>query len=154
MNQQLVVQGMTRKFKDMGTINTIVAMAESELRKQTGYNIILIPQVVSEPEQFSHLTIRDIICNTLGYMTAEIIRSNRKREYADTRHIIAKIIRERCPLLSLKEIALCLGLSDHTSVISSIKRCNDLCTTEHEYRKKYEIACNAVDMAIRSKSIS
>jgi chromosomal replication initiation ATPase DnaA len=105
------------------------------------------------PATISHYAVRDMICNELGYTPMQVVVANKKREYSDVRHIIAKTIRKRMPQLPLVKIAECLGRDNHTTVLNSIKKCDNYCGTDGEFRKKYEAAQQIVDRTL-AESIS
>ena len=97
-------------------------------------------QPTINPVGISHYEVRDMICEELGYVTKQVVVPNKKREYSDVRHIIAQTLHKRMPELSLTQIAQCLGRGHHTTVLNSIKKCQNYCGYDAAFRKKYEAA--------------
>ena len=64
-----------------------------------------------------------------------ITGQSRRREYVEARFICMYLIRKNT-LLSLKAIGEYFGNRDHTSVIYSIDKVNDLCDSSEEFRKR------------------
>jgi chromosomal replication initiation ATPase DnaA len=110
-------------------------------------------QPTINPVGISHFEVRDMICEELGYVPMQVVVPNKKREYSDVRHIIAQTLHKRMPELSLTQIAQCLGRGHHTTVLNSIKKCQNYCGYDAAFRKKYEAAQQVVEKALAEATI-
>ncbi len=77
-----------------------------------------------------------IISKETGLNREDIVSKNRKPDYADARRIFAVIIKYNFKV-SLRYIGDILGGRDHATIISSIKKHEDLCDSNKNYTEKY-----------------
>jgi hypothetical protein len=78
------------------------------------------------------------VFNSKCEFECDISLQNRKQTTVFGRQAAAFILKN-FTRLSLKEIALEIGVQDHSTVLYSIKKCGDLMVTEDWYRNKIEI---------------
>ena len=89
-------------------------------------------------EKIINITPKKLVSLVEDVFECDISLQNRKQTTVFGRQAAAFILKN-FTRLSLKEIALEIGVKDHSTVLYSIKKCGDLMVTEDWYRNKIEI---------------
>jgi chromosomal replication initiation ATPase DnaA len=89
-------------------------------------------------EKIINITPKKLVSLVEDVFECDISLQNRKQTTVFGRQAAAFILKN-FTRLSLKEIALEIGVQDHSTVLYSIKKCGDLMVTEEWYRNKIEI---------------
>lgn len=89
-------------------------------------------------EKIINITPKKLVSLVEDVFECDISLQNRKQTTVFGRKAAAFILKN-FTRLSLKEIALEIGVKDHSTVLYSIKKCGDLMVTEDWYRNKIEI---------------
>ena len=132
------------RFSLVNTVNTIIALAEKELKAHTGIDYTLIAQAAKPPTAPAYIEVRDIICKALGYLPAEIIARNQTKVIVSVRHIVISIVHQYYPSVSLIALAECVGLTHHKTVLDSLKRSKELLKSDDLFQQQYDIAIQAI----------
>lgn len=74
------------------------------------------------------------VCNNAGVSMEELTSKGRRRVVADARHMVSSIIRELHPSFTFAAIGYFLGYRDHSTVISSIQKHEELVVVDPDYR--------------------
>lgn len=82
------------------------------------------------------------VCQVYAISQATLVSSFRYGNLADARHTICHILRNEFSY-PLKRIAIELQ-RDHTTVISSVRRADDLLTVDPDFRQKYDTVMQIV----------
>jgi nicotinate-nucleotide adenylyltransferase len=77
-----------------------------------------------------------IIAKETGLSKEEVVSKNRKPDYADARRVFAVIIKSNFKV-SLRDIGNILGGRDHATIISSIKKHDELYESNKKYIEKF-----------------
>lgn len=141
------------RFSLVNTVNTIIALAERELKEKTGIEYTLIVQAAKPTSVPAYIEVRDIICKALGYLPSEIIAKSKVTVVVNIRYIVMTIIHEYYPSVSLSSLAACVGLTDHTSALSALKRARHLLKNDSYFEAQYGIAIQALTQVMAKDDI-
>lgn len=96
-----------------------------------------IPEIKNRNRLKSRITpeqVMNIVANSYGITSADILSRVRKREMCDARHVFCAIMRKQFRY-SLKSIGEMVSGRDHTTAIHSIQTFNDRCKNEEGYKE-------------------
>jgi len=80
-----------------------------------------------------------LVCETYGVTHDEIRHKTRARRIVDARHVLSWILVKKMGM-TLSEVGKTfLGGRDHTTIINSIDRFNDIYDTDDEFREKADL---------------
>jgi len=111
-----------------------------DIVKQKGIIIddLKISKVNKDIRPFKIIQLVEDVFNT------NILNKNRKRGTVYARQSASFLLR-RYTLLSLSQIALHVGVKDHSTVYYHIKKCQDIMDTEEWYKDKINFIINELD---------
>jgi Bacterial dnaA protein helix-turn-helix len=137
------------RLKHVNSVNAIVAMAEADIKTQTGIGLRLLV-VGPLPPDSNGMGLAQVVANALGFTMDEFKTHSRRRQFVDLRHIAAFLIRQYYPELTLEQIGPIVGHRDHTTTMNSIKVCRKFIDQKDPtFLPKYEQCLNAVTQWIR-----
>ena len=140
----------TNRFEFLNTVNTIVTLAEMNIRQQTGVNIRLLVLGEIPSEDRDAVGMAQVIAHSLGMTISDYNIQSRKTKYVHMRHLACHFIRQYYTDLSLNDIRKIVGHGDHTSVLHSIATTEKLLNTNDcIFQPKYEQTLQAVTQWIR-----
>lgn len=151
-NQQTNTQPTTydSRLEFINTVNTIVSVAESWIKEQTGINIRLLVLGEVPPQERDALGMAQVIANSLGMTIKDYGIQSRKQKYVHLRHLASHFIRHYYPDMSLNQIKRIVGHGDHSTVSNSIAMTTRLLSTNDSiFQPKYEQTLQAVTQWIR-----
>lgn len=82
-------------------------------------------------------TVLKIVASDFDLSPDDIIGSSRRNDIAQARHVAAYFLALNTDL-SLKSIAIALKRTDHTTVINSLNRVQELMTADPDFRERIE----------------
>jgi chromosomal replication initiator protein len=109
-------------------VKKIIAQSERRIKKLTGNESVLLLVMKQPNNKMTFDQIEAIICSIRKQDPNKVYRKTRKREIVITRHLIAYYAKI-CTGMTLKQIGTRMGGKDHTTVIHSIEKVNELADT-------------------------
>ena len=109
---------------------------------QSHYNMInRLEKMLNEEESvlqtYGH-EIENIIKSVNEVFNTNCTERSRRKNVVYARHLAIFLIR-KYTLLSLNEVAISVGLNDHSTALHSIKTAQNLMETDEAYIKKYKL---------------
>ncbi len=96
----------------------------------------------AEPEDQTGVQPADIIGYTVSFFNLEdgcfSVKKRGSREYTDVKHMLRTVLRRKFPKMGLTEIAYLTCKTDHSTVISSLRKHDDGVRFNPEYRHEFE----------------
>lgn len=127
-------------------VNTVVALAEEEIRRQTGLRLRLIVMGEAPPQDMDAIGMANLIAQAIGMYPGDLHVKSRKEVYTQLRYLVMYFVKEYFPKMTLKDIGSLFGSGmDHTSVITGIASAKNLIdTNDVVFHEKYELALQAI----------
>lgn len=88
----------------------------------------------------------EAVCQAWNITLFSLTTKNRETINTDPRKAAMKILRERCPSVSLKRIGGKFGGRDHSTVLWAVKACDNLIETDERYKKRYNVALSLLQV--------
>lgn len=111
-------------------VRKVIERCEREVRQLTGNPTVAI-SFIDDYFTLDFDRIANVICSVTKIQFEDIKGQSRKREIAQARHLIA-FFAKRYTKMNLREVGEQLGDRDHTTVIASISRVNNLIDSNDE----------------------
>lgn len=77
-----------------------------------------------------------MVCDSLSIPVGRLIGNRRDRNYCEARHMICDMLYNDLKLTK-ERIGRLIGGRHHSTVINSIRTCENWCLTDYEFKKKY-----------------
>jgi chromosomal replication initiator protein len=87
-----------------------------------------------------------IACRVLCVEIDDFLSKNRKKEISEARHIVSYLLVKKLGITLEKTGAAYLGNRDHTTVINSLRKFNNLYDTEEDFRNKVHIILDNINV--------
>ncbi len=97
-----------------------------------------------ESKQDAVEQVLQVVADEYEVKPEEILGPSRKSEVALARHVAAHFLYQNTDL-SFRGIALSLGRNDHTTILNSIKRVEELMKTDPYFKEKLEACSISID---------
>jgi len=135
----------------MNNARHIAREAKQRIRTSTGMNVDFMlctyEDVQAQPEQMLRVIASSLNLNATCYRWKD-----RCRTIVELRFVGALLLRKYYPLITLQQIGLLFGGQDHTSVINSLQKANNLLDTHNAaFTAKYNVALNSVNTWLRKE---
>jgi len=87
-----------------------------------------------------------VTCEVIGIEHNAFVGKGRKKEVCEARHIVSYILVNKLSMTLEKAGSQYLGKRDHTTVINSIRKFNNLYETEEDFRNKVHIILDNINV--------
>ena len=87
-----------------------------------------------------------VACEVLGVEYHAFVGKGRRKEVCEARHIVSYILVKKLYMTLERVGSEYLGKRDHTTVINSIRKFNNLYDTEEDFRNKVHIILDNVNV--------